>query len=106
MLQASEHLLGGRDGGLFVLILKREGDGDSVPPCPSPLASCLVFKYIYVCIYIYIYFNRGIVNRYSSRWMADSMDTNLGKLREMMKDREAWRAAVHGVAKNQTQLSD
>ena len=104
MLQASEHLLGGRDGGLFVLILKREGDGDSVPPCPSPLASCLVFKYIYV--YIYIYFNRGIVNRYSSRWMADSMDTNLGKLRDMMKDREASRAAVHGVAKNQTQLSD
>ena len=104
MLQASEHLLGGRDGGLFVLILKREGDRDSVPPCPSPLVSCLVFKYIYV--YIYIYFNRGTVNRYSSRWMADSMDTNLGKLRDMMKDREASRAAVHGVAKNQTQLSD
>ena len=34
------------------------------------------------------------------------MDTNLGKLRDMMKDREASRATVHGVAKNQTQLSD
>ena len=34
------------------------------------------------------------------------MDMNLGKLREMLKDREAWRAAVHGVTKNQTRLSD
>ena len=41
MLQASEHLLGARDGGLFGLILKREGDGETVPPHPSPLASCL-----------------------------------------------------------------
>ena len=35
----------------------------------------------------------------------DSMDTNLSKLQEIVKDREAWRAAVHGVAKRQTQLS-
>ena len=38
--------------------------------------------------------------------ITDSMDMNLGKLQEMVKDREAWRAAVHGVAKRQTQLSD
>ena len=36
----------------------------------------------------------------------DSMDMNLGKLQEIVEDRGAWCAAVHGVAKSQTQLSD
>ena len=43
------------------------------------------------------------------RWLDginDAMDMNLGKLREMVRDREAWRAAVQGVTKSQTQLSD
>ena len=35
-----------------------------------------------------------------------AMDMNLGKLREMVRDTEAWRAAVHGVAQSQTRLSD
>ena len=38
--------------------------------------------------------------------ITDSVDRSLSKLREMMKDREAWRAAVHGVTKGQTWLSD
>ena len=38
--------------------------------------------------------------------ITDAMDVNLGKLWEMHRDREAWRPAVHGVAKSQTRLSD
>ena len=50
---------------------------------------------------------RRIKGRWGIRWvdgLTDSMDMSLSELQEMVKDRDAWRTAVHGIAKSQTRL--